>query len=53
MPTDFAARLGQADVQALADFVTAASGGKAEGAQDGGRGRNRGRGRGRGRSGGG
>ena len=48
MPTDYAKRLGDADVQALAAFVTAASGGEASGGDGGGKGRGRGRGRGRG-----
>jgi mono/diheme cytochrome c family protein len=48
MPTDFASRLGDADVRALAAFVTAASGGEREGEQGGGDGGGRGRGRGRG-----
>jgi mono/diheme cytochrome c family protein len=52
MPTDFGNRLGDPDVQALAAFVTAASGGKSEGGGGGGKGRGRGRGRGRGGSGG-
>ncbi len=53
MPTDYADRLGDARVQALADFVTAVSGGKAGDGDGGGRkGRGRGRGRGRGGSGG-
>jgi mono/diheme cytochrome c family protein len=55
MPTDFAARLGDAEVQALAAFVTAASGGEAEsgGGSGKGRGGGSGKGRGRGRGGGG
>ena len=52
MPTDFAERMGDADIRALAAFVAAASGtgeagGEAdEGGEDSGRGRGRGRGRG-------
>jgi mono/diheme cytochrome c family protein len=49
MPTDYATRLGDADVRALAAFVTAVSGGEREG-EKGGDGGGRGRGRG-GRSG--
>jgi mono/diheme cytochrome c family protein len=49
MPTDFAARMGDDDIAALAAFVAAASGGEAAGGDDGhGRGRGRGRGRGSG-----
>ena len=48
MPTDFGDRLDDAELRALAAFVTAASGGEQEGGEDG----DRGRGRGRGRSGG-
>jgi mono/diheme cytochrome c family protein len=48
MPTDYATRLGDADVRALATFVTAVSGGE-RGEDDGGGG---GGGRGRGRGGG-
>jgi mono/diheme cytochrome c family protein len=51
MPTDFGDRLSDADLQALAAFVTAASGGRSEGG-DGGGGKGRGRGRGKGGSGG-
>ncbi|HUR86018.1 MAG TPA: cytochrome c [Solirubrobacteraceae bacterium] len=46
MPADFADRLGDADLRAVAAFVTAASGGKNEESDDGGGGRGRGRGRG-------
>jgi cytochrome c553 len=54
MPTDFGTRLDVAEVQALADFVAAVSGGEAEGGDGGGGGgKGRGRGRGRGGSGGG
>ncbi len=49
MPTDFADRLGDGDLRAVAAFVTAASGGGADDSGDGG-GRGRGRGRGRGGS---
>ena len=48
MPTDYADALGDADVRALAAFVTAAAGGEG----DEGNGRRGGRGRGRGRHGG-
>ncbi|MEA2274345.1 MAG: Cytochrome c [Solirubrobacteraceae bacterium] len=48
MPTDFAARMSDDDIAALAAFVAAASGGEAAGGGDDGRGRRRGRGRGRG-----
>jgi mono/diheme cytochrome c family protein len=52
MPTDFDERLDDADLQALAAFVTIASGGKTEGGEDrGGGNSDSGRGRGRGRSG--
>jgi mono/diheme cytochrome c family protein len=43
MPTDFAARMSDDDIAALAAFVAAASGGEAEGGGDNGRGRGRGR----------
>jgi mono/diheme cytochrome c family protein len=45
MPTDYAERLGDGEIRALADFVAAASGGET-GPDDGGSGRGRGRGRG-------
>ena len=53
MPTDYAERMGDADVQALAAFVAAASGTGEEGeeADEGGEDSGRGRGRGRGRGG--
>jgi len=53
MPDDYAQRMGDADVQALAAFVAAASGTEAEGeeADEGGEDSGRGRGRGRGRGG--
>jgi cytochrome c553 len=53
MPTDYARRMGEADVQALAAFVAAAAGAE-DGGDDGASGRGRGRGgdrRGRGRGG--
>jgi mono/diheme cytochrome c family protein len=67
MPTDFADRLNDADLQALAAFVTAASGGERDGGGNSGKGgggnsgkgggdssgKGSGKGRGRGRSGGG
>jgi cytochrome c553 len=46
MPTDYAERMSDGEIRALADFVAAASGGEAS-EQDGGSGRGRGRGRGR------
>jgi mono/diheme cytochrome c family protein len=46
MPTDFAARMNDDDIAALAAFVAAASDGEADGGGDSGRGRGRGRGRG-------
>jgi cytochrome c553 len=49
MPADYARRMDDAEIRALAAFVAAASGGEAD---DGGRGRGQGRGRGRGRGGG-
>ena len=52
MPADFDARLGDAELRALAAFVTAASGGERDGGHGHGHGHGRGRGRGRGRSGG-
>jgi hypothetical protein len=45
MPTDFAARMGDDDIAALAAFVAVASGGEESGGANG-RGRGRGRGRG-------
>jgi mono/diheme cytochrome c family protein len=47
MPDDYATRISAAEIQAVAAFVAAASGGKAEdGGEDSGRGRGRNRGRG-------
>jgi len=48
MPTDYGQRMNDAEVRALAAFVTAASGGEAEEDDDSRRGRGRGRGRGHG-----
>jgi cytochrome c5 len=51
MPTDYAQRMSDKDVQALAAFVAAASGADEEGGEGGGEDSGRGRGRGRGRGG--
>jgi mono/diheme cytochrome c family protein len=52
MPTIYDDRLSAAELRALATFVTAVSGGEAEGGGDSGGGSGKGRGRGRGRGGG-